>query len=128
MTTRAPIATKPKTAATTFTMPTMSTASGTRSVWRVLGALLLVAAIVCGVIAAVTWDDVSIEGAYLNRSIGAPAYSGVFSAWGASDGPRILLGAAIGLAVAGILVLALSFIRARRSPPEPPAPAADPAP
>jgi hypothetical protein len=84
------------------------------SPWRVLAALLLLAAVACGVIAAATWDDFGFEGAYLNRSIGAPAYSGVYSAWGTSDGPRILLGAAIGLAVAAVMVLAVSILLARR--------------
>ena len=84
------------------------------SPWRVLAALLLLAAIVCGVIAAATWDDFGIEGAYLNRSIGAPAYSGVVSAWGTSDAPRILLGVAIGLAVAAVSIMAVSLLQARR--------------
>jgi hypothetical protein len=113
------MAMKPSTAATTFTIPTMSAATGIRSVspWRLLAALLLLAATVCGVIAAATWDDVSVEGAYLNRSIGRPAYSGVFTTWGVSNGPRILLGAAMGLAVAGVLVFAVSFIQSRRRAP-----------
>jgi hypothetical protein len=84
------------------------------SPWRVLAALMLLAAIVCGVIAAATWDDLGIEGAYLNRSVAAPAYSGVISAWGNSDAPRVLLGAAIGLAVAAALVLAISIWQQRR--------------
>ena len=81
---------------------------------RVLAALLLLAAVVCGVIAAATWDDLGIEGAYLNRSVGAPAYSGVVSAWGNSDAPRILLGVAIGLAVAAISILVVSLLQSRR--------------
>jgi hypothetical protein len=84
------------------------------SPWRVLAALLLLAAVVCGAIAAATWDDSGIEGAYLNRSIGAPAYSGVYSGWGSSDGPRILLGVAIGLAAAAVMLLATSILQARR--------------
>jgi hypothetical protein len=84
------------------------------SPWRVLAALLLLAAIVCGVIAAATWEDFGIEGAYVNRSIGAPAYSGVVSAWGASETPRVLLGIAIGLAVAAMCVLAVSVWQSRR--------------
>ena len=85
------------------------------SLWRALAALLLLAAVVCGVIAAATWQDFGFEGAYLNRSVGAPAYSGVYSEWGSSDGPRILLGVAIGLAVSAVMFLALSLIQARRS-------------
>src|SRR3954447_22174610 len=99
MTTRPPMARKPSAAATMLTTPITSATISTVPVWRVLGVLLLFAAIVCGVIAAATWDHVTIEGAYLNRSIGKPAYSAVVSSWGTSDGPRILLGAAIGLAV-----------------------------
>ena len=85
------------------------------SPWRVLAALLLLAAIVCGVIAAATWGDFGIEGADLNREIGGPAYSGVISSWGDySDTPRILLGVAIGLAVAAVSILAASIWQARR--------------
>jgi hypothetical protein len=92
----------------------------------VLGGLLLLAAIVCGVIAATTWNHFGIEGVYLNRSVGKPAYSGVGSSEGEVNGPRILLGAAIGLGVAAALVIALSLSLARRPAPAPPAAAADP--
>src|SRR4051795_11677949 len=125
------MATKPSTAATTFTIPTMSTASATRSVspWHVLAALLFVAAVACAVVVGATWQDVGIEGAYLNRSIGKPAYSGVVSTWGdANEAQRILIRAAIGLAVASILVLVTSVIHARRRAPEGPAPGAGRAP
>src|SRR3954469_22914482 len=103
-TTSAPIATTPSTAAAMFTMPTMSTARGTGGVWawRVLGAVLLLAAAICGTIAAIIWEENAIEGAYLNRSVGAPAYSTVFSTT-TYDAGRIMLGVAIGLAVAGVL-------------------------
>jgi cytochrome c biogenesis factor len=90
------------------------------SPWRVLAVLLLLAAIVCGVIAAVTWDDFGFEGAYLNRSIGAPAYSGVYSEWGSSDGPRILVGVAIGLAASAVMILATSILQSRRRSPAAP--------
>jgi hypothetical protein len=73
-----------------------------------------VAAVVCGVVAAVTWQDVAFEGAYLNRSIGAPAYSGVFSSWGDNDAPRVLLGVATGLAAAAVLVVATLVWQVRR--------------
>ena len=86
-----------------------------RSPWRKLAALLLVAAIACGVIAAATWKDFGIEGAYLNRSVGEPAYSGVFSSNGDVTVPRVLLGVAIGLAVAAALILAVSAWQSRRS-------------
>src|SRR3954447_528245 len=124
------IAAKPSTAAATFTIPTMSTASGTRSVspWHILAALLFVAAVACAVIAAATWQDVTLEGAYLNRSIGKPAYSGVVSTWGdPNEAQRILLGAAIGLGVAAVLVLATALIRARRQAPRAPEPGSGPA-
>ena len=123
------MARKPSTAAATFTIPTMSTASGTRSVspWRLLAALLLLAAVTCGVLAAVTWQDAPVEGAYLNRSIGAPVYSEVFSQ-SKYDASRILLGVTIGLAIAGILVLMVSISQARRQAPRPPAPDAGRAP
>jgi hypothetical protein len=88
----------------------MSTAISIGPVWRVLGVLLLVAAVVCGVLAAVTWEDLAVEGAYMNRSAVA-VISGVT---GGYDTGRILLGAAIGLAAAGILVLLVSLIQARK--------------
>jgi hypothetical protein len=106
----------------------MSTASAIRSVspWRLLAALLFLAAVACAVIAAATWQDMGIEGAYLNRSIGAPAYAGVVSTWGdTNEVQRILLGAAIGLGVSSVLVLATALIRARRPAPPAPAPAPD---
>jgi hypothetical protein len=110
----------------------MSTATGTGSVsrWRILAALLIVAGIVCGVVAAATWKDFGIEGVYLNRSVGEPAYSAAFSTEGDLNAPRILLGAAIGLGVAGLLVLGLSLqlSAARRRARPPQAPAADPGP
>jgi hypothetical protein len=99
------------------------------SPWLVLAAFLLVAAIACGVIAATTWNDWEIEGAYLNRSVGAPSYAGVFSTDGDLDRPRILLGAAIGLALSGVLVVAVFATlrrRARRRAPAPPEPARGP--
>jgi hypothetical protein len=82
-----------------------------------------VAAVVCGVVAAATWNHFGIEGAYLNRSGGVPVYSGVSTTEGDLTGPRVLLGAAIGLGVAGLLVLGLSIRQSRRATPEPPAPA-----
>lgn len=131
ITTSAAIARNPKTAAATFTMPTMSAARGTGGVWawRALGVLLIVAAALSGAIAASTWDDVAIEGAYLNRSVGAPATSAVFSSTAYPGAGRIWLGVAIGLAAAGVLVLALSvwLSRARRRAPEPQAPVGGPA-
>src|SRR3954470_15941636 len=111
ITTSAAIAMKPNTAAATFTMPTMSTARGTGGVWawRVLGALLLVAAAISGVVAASTWEDFAVEGAYLNRSVGAPATSAVFSATRYDSG-RVWLGVAIGLAAAGLAALGLPVL------------------
>jgi uncharacterized membrane protein len=102
----------------------MSTARGTGGVWawRVLGAVLLLAAAICGAVAAANWEDYAVEGAYLNRSVGAPAYSAVFSTT-KYDGGRVMLGVAIGLAVAGVLVLAVSVLVSRARRPSPAAPA-----
>jgi ABC-type nitrate/sulfonate/bicarbonate transport system permease component len=85
-----------------------------QSPWRVLAALLLVAAVACGIAAAISWSSpTDIEGVYLNRSIGQPAYSGVYSGSGVADG-RVWLGVAIGLAIASLLVAALSVWESRR--------------
>ena len=48
---------------------------------RQAGILILGSAIVIWGLAFIIGPQCGIEGAYLNRSIGAPAYSGVFSAW-----------------------------------------------
>jgi phospholipid/cholesterol/gamma-HCH transport system permease protein len=48
---------------------------------RQAGILILGSAIVIWGLAFIIGLQCGIEGAYLNRSIGAPAYSGVFSAW-----------------------------------------------
>jgi phospholipid/cholesterol/gamma-HCH transport system permease protein len=48
---------------------------------RQCGILILGSAIVIWGLAFIIGLQCGIEGAYLNRSIGAPAYSGVFSAW-----------------------------------------------
>jgi hypothetical protein len=80
--------------------------------WLVLAGALLAAAATCGVVAALTWSDFGIEGAYLNSSPGVVEYSGVYSAGGAG---RIWLGLAIGLAIAGVLVLALSAWQSRKA-------------
>ncbi len=95
------------------------------SPWHALAALLLVAAVVCGVVSAITWEEFGIEGVYLNRSVGKPAYSSVFAYHGNTVG-GLFLGAAIGLGVAGALVLAVSLRLARRPAPAPPGAAADP--
>jgi hypothetical protein len=41
--------------------------------WTALALAALVAAAACGVVAAVHHDNCTIEGAYFNRSVGAPA-------------------------------------------------------
>jgi hypothetical protein len=82
-----------------------------RSPWLVLAAALLVAAAGCGIAAAATWRDPVLEGVYFNRSAGASASAGVYSL--SEIGGRVWLGAAVGLAVAGTLVLAVS-VAARR--------------
>lgn len=48
---------------------------------RQAGILITGSTIVIWSLAFIIGLDCGIEGAYLNRSIGAPAYSGVFSAW-----------------------------------------------
>lgn len=80
-----------------------------------LGLVLLVGAAACGIASALTWRDVLLEGAYLNRSIGAPAYAGTFT-YEDNAPAQILLGAAIGLAVAAIGVIALEVRRSRSTP------------
>lgn len=70
--------------------------------------LLLVAG-ACGLLVAtfLEWHSgLNIEGAYFNRSTGAPAYAGVFSGWGHGDnawqsfsGLDVALGAFAGLAL-----------------------------
>ena len=89
--------------------------SALRSPWRKLAVLLVVAAAACAVVSALTWEDFGIEGAYINRSVDAPADSAVFSSYGDLTRPRILLGVAIGLALAAVLILAVSIWQARRS-------------
>jgi hypothetical protein len=101
-----------------------------QSPWRVLAVALLIGAVGCGIAAAATWSDPApIEGTYLNRSIGAPAYSGVVSTWEVGGGGRVWLGVAIGLAIAGLLVAAIATWESRRGAtrplPAPPAPAPD---
>lgn len=94
----------------------------------ILGALLFAGALGCGIATALTWQDAFIEGAYLNRSVGAPAYSATFSAE-YNNTAHLLLGAAIGLAVAAVAVAALTLRQsARRVAPPPPAPASGRAP
>ena len=91
----------------------------TNQPWLLLASVLLVAAVASGVVAALTWSDFAIEGAYLNSSSGKVAFSGVYSD---ATGGRIWLGLAIGLAVAGALVLALSVWQKRNSSAGPPRP------
>jgi hypothetical protein len=79
----------------------------------VLAGALLAAAAAAGIVAAATWRDAAIEGAYFNRSVGQPAYSGVYSFSDTATG-RIWLGVAIGLAASGLLVLAVSVAQTRR--------------
>jgi hypothetical protein len=103
-----------------------------QSPWSVLAAAFLIGAIACGIAAAATWTDPTpIEGTYLNRSIGAPAYSGVVSTWEVGGGGRVWLGLAIGLGIAGVLVAAIATWERRRATrplPAPPAPVHDPGP
>jgi hypothetical protein len=82
--------------------------------WTALALAALVAAAACGVVAGVQHDNCTIEGAYFNRSVGAPAYAGVFE--NDCDGfslsnPNLWLGAAVAFAVMGLAVLVLNRVR-----------------
>jgi hypothetical protein len=99
------------------------------SPWIVLGTSLLAAAAIAAIVAVLTWSDPAIEGAYINRSVGRPVFDAVISQTGRTGG-REWLGFAIGLAVAGALVLGVVAVETRRirrraTPlaPAPPAPA-----
>src|SRR4051812_8732945 len=100
------MAAKPRTAAKAFTIPTMSTASGTASVsrWRLLALSLLALAIACSTAAALTRDDPAIEGAYINRSIGgAVSGTSVSSVQGGNSASHALTVVAAGLMLAALL-------------------------
>jgi hypothetical protein len=86
-----------------------------RTAWHRLALVLFVAAVGCGIASALTWHDTGIEGAYLNRSVGAPTYAGVFS-YEDNATAQILLGVAIGLAVAAVLVAVLARLRSGAAP------------
>src|SRR5438046_10610030 len=49
--------------------------------WRQGGILIIGSALVIWGLAFILGLTCGIEGAYFNRSVGAPAYAGVFSAW-----------------------------------------------
>ena len=61
-----------------FRAPGVSASSARR--WQA-GILILGSAIVIWGLAFILGLQCGIEGAYFNRSVGAPAYAGVFSAW-----------------------------------------------
>src|SRR4051812_43561151 len=112
------IAAKPSTAARTFTISTMSTARGmARAVsrWRLLAISLLLAAIACAAVAAITREEPLIEGAYLNRSVGEPATSSVFSVQG-GDTPSSTLTAIAAALMLAVLLLTLTRSARRRAP------------
>ena len=89
---------------------------------RILGLVCLtgVALIIAGLI--VGKPSVGIEGAYFNRSIGAPAYSGVF----ASTAPGLLDPSDgnlwIGAGIAVVLFAAIALPLGRRQPQRPQSP------
>jgi hypothetical protein len=88
--------------------------------WTALALAALVAAAACGIVAAVQLHKhyCSIEGAYFNRSVGAPAYAGVFKSdcGGFSlSNPNLWLGAAVAFALMGLLVLVLTRLRRPRT-------------
>jgi hypothetical protein len=80
-----------------------------------LAAAFALAAIACCVVAYLrrhhlNFDNFGIEGAYFNRSVGAPAYAGVFSGKGNALSPfhpldsYLWLGAGIAFALSGLAV------------------------
>lgn len=83
--------------------------------WSALALAALLAAAGCGLVAALEHKDYcTIEGAYFNRSVGAPAYAGVFhsdcNGFSVSN-PNLWLGAAVAFAVMGLAILVLSRVR-----------------
>src|ERR671914_93494 len=54
---------------------------------RQAGILILGSALVIWGLAFILGLQCGIEGAYFNRSVGAPAYAGVFSAWSPRSAP-----------------------------------------
>jgi hypothetical protein len=72
------------------------------------------AAAVSGVLGAIQRDECGIEGAYFNRSEGAPAYAGVFDSpcdEFAASNPYLWLGAAIAFGLTGIAILVVMRVR-----------------
>jgi hypothetical protein len=67
----------------------------------VAGVAANIGSLVCIAVAYTKRDDLSVEGAYLNRSVGEPAYAGVVSS---STAPWLVAAAA--LVVVGTLLLA----------------------
>jgi hypothetical protein len=78
--------------------------------WAALALGAWAGAAASGLVGLTQRDECRIEGAYFNRSEGAPAYAGVFDSpcdeFTASN-PYLWLGAAIALALVGAVVLAL---------------------
>jgi hypothetical protein len=76
----------------------------------------------CGLLGAMFLDwyaGLGIEGAYFNRSVGAPAYAGVFSAWGSGDNAwEAFAGLDIALAAFAVLALFLGVAGLRSSAPK----------
>jgi hypothetical protein len=56
-----------------------------------------------------------IEGAYFNRSVGAPAFAGYVNAWGAWWVPSALLGAGVALVLCAALLAGLTRRFSRRA-------------
>jgi hypothetical protein len=84
--------------------------------WTALALAALVAATACGIVAALERHNHSctIEGAYFERSVGAPAYAGVFNSdcnGFSTSNPNLWLGAAVAFALMGLLVLVLTRLR-----------------
>ena len=94
---------------------------------RQAGILILSSTIVIWGLVFIIGLQCGIEGAYFNRSVGAPAYAGVFSAWcdlrllRVSRSGRLVVGQPLArrvlAAVLGVLVLAFSRNARHRHPP-----------
>jgi hypothetical protein len=82
--------------------------------WTALALGAFAAALACGAVAVIQRDECLIEGAYFNRSVGAPAYAGVFEpgCTGFSlANPNLWLGAAVAFAVMSVAILAAARLR-----------------
>ena len=83
--------------------------------WTALALVSWALAVACGIV-AVTLDGCTIEGAYFDRSVGAPADAGVFDGDLCGfdvENPYVWAAAAIPFALMGTAVFVLSRVRRR---------------